>query len=353
MKKITLSLIVVLALLLVGALIFSACGASATEASFAEGEAPLEEAAVEKEMVEVQEAPAAEEAPTAPDEGEAAQDSENVQTSYSGSDVNRPNRLIIKDGNMVLLVSDTDLAIERITQMAADLGGYIISSRTWFQQNQGIDQKYGTLTLGMPVDEFEKALVRLRQIAVKVKDEQASGQDVSDEYTDLQSRLKNLEATRDRIMLFMEDTKTVEEALKINDQLSEVESEIEQVKGRMNYFFDRASYSTITLQLEPEPPQLTPTLTPNTDDHTHPHSNSNAHPLAAGKYPKGCHEEHGLDLARRGGSPDLFRDDRGAVPAAGGRVDCPDLVAACPEEEKGCARASTARKTINRKVIAM
>jgi hypothetical protein len=161
-----------------------------------------------------------------------------------------------------LLVSDTDQAIERITQMAADLGGYIISSRTWFQQNQGIDQKYGSMTLGVPVDEFEKALVRLRQIAVQVKDEQASGQDVSDEYTDLQSRLKNLEATRDRIMLFMEDTKKVEEALKINEQLSEVEGEIEQVKGRMNYLFDRASYSTITLQLEPEPPQLTPTLTP-------------------------------------------------------------------------------------------
>jgi hypothetical protein len=217
---------------------------------------------VVEKSVEVQEAPAAEEAPVAPDAAEAETDAETVQTSYSGSEVNSPNRLIIKDGNMILLVSDTDQAIERITQMASDLGGYIISSRTWFQQNQGIDQKYGTMTLGVPVDEFEKALVRLRQIAVKVKDEQASGQDVSDEYTDLQSRLKNLEATRDRILLFMEDTKTVEEALKINEQLSEVESEIEQVKGRMNYLFDRASYSTITLQLEPEPPQLTPTLTP-------------------------------------------------------------------------------------------
>jgi hypothetical protein len=253
-------LVICTSLLLPGVLLIAACSTPAAEYA-AEASVEEMENVVEK-SVEVQEAPAAEEAPAAPVAAEAETDAETVQTSYSGSEVNSPNRLIIKDGNMILLVSDTDQAIERITQMASDLGGYIISSRTWFQQNQGIDQKYGTMTLGVPVDEFEKALVRLRQIAVKVKDEQASGQDVSDEYTDLQSRLKNLEATRDRILLFMEDTKTVEEALKINEQLSEVESEIEQVKGRMNYLFDRASYSTITLQLEPEPPQLTPTLTP-------------------------------------------------------------------------------------------
>jgi hypothetical protein len=84
---------------------------------------------------------------------------------------------------------------------------------------------------------------------------------VTDEYVDLKSRLTNLEATRDRIREFLEQATTVEEALKVNEQLSNVEAQIEQVQGRMNYLFDRASYSTITVYLEPEIPPLTPTPT--------------------------------------------------------------------------------------------
>jgi len=95
-----------------------------------------------------------------------------------------------------------------------------------------------------------------------VLDENASGEDVTDQYVDLQSQLINLEATRARIQEFLKDAKTVDEALRINQQLSDIEGEIEQIKGRMNYLADRASFSTITINLEPEFPILTPTPTP-------------------------------------------------------------------------------------------
>jgi hypothetical protein len=103
---------------------------------------------------------------------------------------------------------------------------------------------------------------RLRGLAVRVVDENASGQDVTDEYVDLQSRLENLEATRDRIRTFLEQTTTVTEALKVNEELKAVEEEIALVQGRMNYLFDRAAYSTITVNLNPELPDATPTPTP-------------------------------------------------------------------------------------------
>ncbi len=242
------------------------CGAPAEAVRTVEVmvEVPREESAAEPVIVEkevVVEAPAEE--PSDQTAGESAENDKQIYTSSSGQ-VNRPNRLIIKDGQMYIIVTDTDQAIDRVTQVVSDLGGYIISSRTWSQPylSSGVDQKFATMTMGIPVDRFEDALIRLRQIAVKVKDESASGEDVSDEYVDLQSRLKNLEATRDRIQTFLDTAATVEEALKVNDQLSEVEAEIEQVRGRMNYLFDRASYSTISLQIEPEAPFLTPTPTP-------------------------------------------------------------------------------------------
>ncbi|HPD42084.1 MAG TPA: DUF4349 domain-containing protein, partial [Anaerolineae bacterium] len=94
---------------------------------------------------------------------------------------------------------------------------------------------------------------------------QCSGQDVTDEYVDLQSRLGNLEATRDRIRTFLDQAQTVDEALRVNEQLAAVEAQIEQVKGRMVYLRERSAYSTITVQLDPElpsAPEVTPVPTP-------------------------------------------------------------------------------------------
>lgn len=174
----------------------------------------------------------------------------------------RPNRLIVKDAELELLVTDTDAAIDRTTQIAADCAGYIISSRVWYEEWLGEKYKYATITLGVPADQFERAMRRLRQLALQVVDETASGQDVTDEYIDLQSRLDNLKATRDRIREFLDQAKTVEESLRVNEELAAIEEQIEQVQGRMNYLFDRAAYSTITVQIEPELPQPTPTPVP-------------------------------------------------------------------------------------------
>jgi hypothetical protein len=174
----------------------------------------------------------------------------------------RPNRLIVKNAELHLLVTNTDVAIDLTTQVAADCAGYIISSRVWYEWWQGESYKYATITLGVPVDQFERAMRRLRGLALRVLDESAAGQDVTDEYVDLQSRLDNLKATRDRIREFLAQAQTVEESLRVNDQLAAVEEQIEQVQGRMNYLFDRAAYSTITIQINPELPPVTPTPTP-------------------------------------------------------------------------------------------
>jgi uncharacterized Ntn-hydrolase superfamily protein len=121
---------------------------------------------------------------------------------------------------------------------------------------------YGTLTLGVPVDQYEQALTRLHGIAVKVLDETSSGQDVTDQYVDLQSQLTNLEATRERIKSFLDQAKTVDEALQINQQLSDIEGQIEQIKGRMNFISDKSAFSTITINFEPVLPELEPAPTP-------------------------------------------------------------------------------------------
>ena len=92
----------------------------------------------------------------------------------------RPNRLIVKNAELKLLVTDTDVAIDLTTQVAADCAGYIISSRVWYEGWQGESYKYATITLGVPVDQFERAMRRLRGLALHVLDESAAGQAFAD-----------------------------------------------------------------------------------------------------------------------------------------------------------------------------
>jgi len=173
------------------------------------------------------------------------------------------DRLIIKNANMQLLVKDTDVAIDRMTQVVGDLGGYIISSRVWYQPwYDGENYKYATITMGVPVENFERALIRLRELSIQVVNEDASGEDVTDQFVDLQSQLTNLEATRERIKTFLDQAQNVDEALRINQELAEIERQIEEIKGRMNYLADRSAFSTITVNFEPELPEIVPTPTP-------------------------------------------------------------------------------------------
>jgi len=172
-------------------------------------------------------------------------------------------RKIIKNAEVSVLVEDSEIAIDRLTQVVGDVGGYIVSSRIWYQPHlDGENYKYASITLGIPVDQFEVTMRRVRGLAVRVLDENASGEDVTDQFVDLQSRLTNLEATQARIQSFLEDAKTVDEALRINQELAQIEAQIEEVKGRMNYLSDRAAFSTITVTVSPELPEIEPTPLP-------------------------------------------------------------------------------------------
>ena len=93
--------------------------------------------------------------------------------------------------------------------------------------------------------------------------ETVSGQDVTDEFVDLESRLRNLNATADRIRDFMDQAQDVDESLVVSARLGEVEAEIEQVKGRINFLKDRAAFSTITIQIIPEIPTPVVATHPN------------------------------------------------------------------------------------------
>ena len=254
------SKVVVVVLLL--CLLASACAPKVVEVEKVVKETVVVERVVEKEVQKVvKETVVVEKVERSADSGASAASGSASGPSASWGAGGMPyqvGRKIIKDGEMTLVVADTDRAIDDVTRIAVMKGGYLLALEVTLREGL----KFAKIVLGVPVQEFENVQRQMRAIAVRVLRDYAVGVDVTEEYVDTQSRLANLEATQARIREFLEQANTVEESLRVNAKLAEIEAEIEQVKGRLNYLRERAAYSTLRIDLEPEHPSPTPTATP-------------------------------------------------------------------------------------------
>jgi Domain of unknown function (DUF4349) len=205
--------------------------------------APMPAPAVEME--------AAEEMDFAADEGSAgiAFDEARV-TSQTASVQNAvQDRVIIRTGDMSIVVVDTEEAMSTIAAMVGDNGGWVVSSSV-FQYAD--DAMTGNMSVRIPAEGFDSFLEAVGRLSVEVTRISTSGQDVTEEYVDLSARLDNLETTADRVRNFMDEAKTVEEALEVSRELSSLEGEIEALKGRLQYLDQSAAFSLITIDLTPD-----------------------------------------------------------------------------------------------------
>ncbi len=157
-------------------------------------------------------------------------------------------RLIVRNATLTLIVKDTQEQLGEITKLATDLGGYVASSST-HKYEEGVQ---GQITVRVPSEKLDPALDSLHKMAVEVRDEQISGQDVTAEYTDLNSQLTNLQAAELQLRQIMSQTTRTEDVLNVYNQLVQTRGQIEQVKGRMQYLSQSAALATITVTLTPD-----------------------------------------------------------------------------------------------------
>ena len=156
-------------------------------------------------------------------------------------------RMIVRTGDMSLVVDDVVDARDEIVLMTERFDGFVVSSRI---SGEG-EEKRGRISIRVPDDKFELALSELRNLAVRVKSESTNSQDVTEQYVDLQARLKNAEATENQYLTLLEKAEEVEDILRIYDSLSRVRYEIEHIKGQMQYLERTTSMSLISVHLEP------------------------------------------------------------------------------------------------------
>ncbi len=170
------------------------------------------------------------------------------------------NRLVMKNGEVTVLLNGqgTESAVSRAIDYVNTFGGYVLSQRTWLD---GEGFRYATLTLGVPVGEFEALLGAFKGLG-QVQSESVSGQDVTDSTVDLGSRIGNLTANQERTRGFLDQTTSITETLHVFQTLQQLEGQVGDLQGQQNFLTDRSAVGTITLTLLPAIPTPTPTPTP-------------------------------------------------------------------------------------------
>ena len=157
-------------------------------------------------------------------------------------------RLIVRTADIYLIVHNVSGARDQIAAMAENLTGFVVTSSV---RGEGQDST-GSISIRVPDDQFDSTLSALRKLAIRVDSESTNAQDVTEQYTDLQARLKNAQATEAQYVNILGQAKTVDDTLKVYQALTQIRQTIEQLQGQIQYLERTTSMSLINVQLRPE-----------------------------------------------------------------------------------------------------
>jgi major membrane immunogen (membrane-anchored lipoprotein) len=156
------------------------------------------------------------------------------------------DRMVIYNADLRLEVKDFKKSQGDVEALIKKMGGYVVRSEVYDSEKGRME---GSITVRVPQDHFQSFLDKSEEMSVKVHSRNVSGQDVTEEYVDLESRLKSKQLVEERLLEFMENAKETKDLLQISNDLERVQTEIESIKGRMKYLENQTSLSTVTLTL--------------------------------------------------------------------------------------------------------
>ncbi len=160
-------------------------------------------------------------------------------------------RMVIKNASLSIVVEEPGVSLEAISKLASDLGGFVVSSNLYRTQTaNGLEVPQANITIRVPADILDQALAEIKSGAGQILSENVSGQDVTQEYTDLESRLRNLERAEEQLTEIMEQAWETEDVLVVYNRLVEIQEQVELIKGQMKYYEQSAALSAISINIQ-------------------------------------------------------------------------------------------------------
>jgi LysM repeat protein len=159
-------------------------------------------------------------------------------------------RKVIRNADLQLETADPEGSQQKIASIADAKGGYVVESNQSTSDPQIKKRDTVTMSLRVPADRFQSALDEIRSTADTVLMETVKGEDVTEEFIDVEARLKAQKALEQQYLEIMKRASSVEDALYVQGELAEVRGEIEKVEGRKRYLENQSSLSTIKIKLQ-------------------------------------------------------------------------------------------------------
>ena len=156
-----------------------------------------------------------------------------------------PNLMIIKTADISVQVKSFDSAYDAAVAIGKSTGGYVTDSSA---DTTGNEPTSGRLTIRVPVGAFERTVARLGKLG-KVMNKSISGEDVTGEAVDLESRLRNKRAEEQQYLEIMNRARRIADIVTVTNELSRVRGEIEEAQGRLKFLKSSSAMSTISLSL--------------------------------------------------------------------------------------------------------
>ena len=153
------------------------------------------------------------------------------------------SRVIIRTVDMTAVVDNVAAGVEAVTAVAREAGGWVVSS-------QQATASSGSISIRVPAARLDDVLPRLRRLAVEVEAETSSSQDVTADYVDTESRIRNLEMTRDALTRLLERAVNIDDALDVQNELTGIQEQIEIQQGRLNFLAETSAFSLVNVQLK-------------------------------------------------------------------------------------------------------
>lgn len=163
-------------------------------------------------------------------------------------------RKIIRDADINLEVASPAEGQRKLASIAEAHGGFVVTSESKLQYNDSRDSQpteVVTVQLRVPATHFDVALAEIRAVGTRVRAEKQSGKDVTEEFIDLDARLRTQRALEAQFLEIMKRAEKVSDALEVHTQLAAVRTEIERVEGRRRFLENQAALSTINATLQP------------------------------------------------------------------------------------------------------
>jgi len=162
------------------------------------------------------------------------------------------DRKIIRNADITMEVDSTTDAQQRVTSIAESNGGFVVTSEA--KQRANVDPAKRTLDIKLvvriPASRFGSALDQIKQLAGNVSQANVSGQDVTEDFIDLEARIRTQKALELQFLEIMKQARKVEDALEVQRQIADVRTDIEKLEGRKRFLENRSSLSTITVNIQ-------------------------------------------------------------------------------------------------------